>query len=216
METPMRMRRKKNLNARLARCGGLWIKEPQTLRSQWLAGRKQKEVHVEIGCGKGKFTTETAAKNPVALLVAIEREQNVFCIAMERTGELELQNLLFIDGDAAKLPEFFGPREVARIYLNFSDPWPGRRHEKRRLTAPGFLDRYKQILIPGGEIHMKTDNRPLFDYSIAQFPACGFRLEEVTFDLHGGGVQGVMTDYEAKFHDMGNPICRCVARWEGE
>ena len=211
----MRMRRKKNLDARLARCGGLWVKQPETLQGQWLIGREQTELHLEIGCGKGKFTTETATANPAALLVAIEREQNVFCIAMERTRELELQNLLFIDGDAAKLPELFGPQEVSRIYLNFSDPWPAPRHEKRRLTAPGFLDRYKQILTPGGEIWMKTDNQPLFEYSIAQFPSHGFTLEQVTFDLHGGGVQGVMTDYEAKFHEMGMPICRCVARWEG-
>ena len=208
----MRMRRKKNLDTRLERCGGLWVKEPETMRGQWLTARAEKALHLEIGCGRGRFTRETAAANPGALLVAIERERNVFCLAMEGALAMGLTNILFIDGDAQTLAAHFAPGEVARIYLNFSDPWPSRRHEKRRLTAPEFLDVYQQILAPGGEIHLKTDNRPLFDYSVAQFPACGYVLEQVTTDLHSAGVQGIMTDYEAKFHEMGQPICRCVAR----
>ncbi|MCL2588915.1 MAG: tRNA (guanosine(46)-N7)-methyltransferase TrmB [Oscillospiraceae bacterium] len=211
----MRMRRKKNLDTRLERCGDLWVREPEAMRGRWLEGRTEPELHLEIGCGKGRFTRETAAAEPGALLIAIEREQNVFCLAMEGAQAMGLTNLRFIDGDAAKLNELFAPGEVARIYLNFSDPWHSRRHEKRRLTAAGFLEIYKQILAPGGEIHFKTDNRPLFDFSIAQFPACDYVLEQVTTDLHGAGITGVMTDYEEKFHEMGTPICRCVARWEG-
>jgi len=211
----MRMRRKKNLDTRLEQCNGFWEKEPEKQKGRWLKNREETALHLEIGCGKGRFTRETAAENKTALLIAIEREQNVLCIAMERARDQGLTNLLFVDGDAAKLPELFEVGEVSRIYLNFSDPWPGRRHEKRRLSAPGFLERYQKILVPGGEIHMKTDNRPLFEYSIAQFLACGYELEQVTFDLHHAGPCGVMTDYEQKFYEQGTPICRCVARWNG-
>ena len=210
----MRMRKKKNLIPRLERASALWVKEPETLRGQWLAGRRERRLHLEIGCGKGKFTVSTAAAEPEALLVAVERVPEAMVIAMERAIEMELSNLLFVDMDAAFLTDAFAPREVERIYLNFSDPWPLGRHAKRRLTSPGFLEVYKQILAPGGEIHFKTDNAGLFAYSLEQFPACGYRLEQVTRDLHGAGVQGFMTDYEQKFHEAGTPICRCVARWE--
>ena len=210
------MRKKKNLAQRMEHCGDIWIKTPSDLRGTWLAGRETEALHLEIGCGKGKFTVETAESQPEALLIAIEREQNAMVIAMERALGLGLSNILFIDGDAEALPELFGPGEVSRIYLNFSDPWPGPRHAKRRLTSPQFLALYKQILAKGGEIHFKTDNRALFDYSIAQFPACGFSLEQVTKNLHNLDPQGIMTDYEQKFYEMGTPICRCVARLNGD
>ena len=210
----MRLRNKKNLIPRMERCGAIWVREPNAFRRRWLAERSEGELHLEIGSGRGKFTVETAASRPSALLVAIERESNATIVAMERAERLGLGNILFVDADAEELLDMFGPGEVTRIYLNFSDPWPSRRHEKRRLTAPGFLDLYRQILAPGGEIHFKTDNRPLFDYSVRQFPSSGYTLDEVTYDLHGQGPSGVMTDYEAKFHAEGLPICRCVARLE--
>ena len=210
----MRLRNKKNLIPRMERCGAIWVKEPNALRGQWLAARPEGALYLEIGSGRGKFTVETAAALPSALVVAIEREPNAAIVAMERAQSMGLENILFVDADAAGLLDMFGPGEVTRIYLNFSDPWPSRRHEKRRLTSPGFLEIYRQILVPGGEIHFKTDNRVLFDYSVKQFPACGYMLDEVTYDLHGQGITGVMTDYEAKFHAEGLPICRCVAGLE--
>jgi len=155
---------------------------------------------------------ETAAVEAEALMVGIEKVPSALVRSMERAGAMGLSNVLFINGDAEKLLEMFGPGEVSRIYLNFSDPWPGRRHEKRRLTSPGFLARYAAILAPGGEVHVKTDNQALFAYSVKQFPASGYTLEQVTTDLHGAGPVGIMTDYEAKFHEMGLAICRCVAR----
>ncbi|MCL2562916.1 MAG: tRNA (guanosine(46)-N7)-methyltransferase TrmB [Oscillospiraceae bacterium] len=212
----MRLRKKKNLTPRMERCGDIWVKQPDTRRGQWLQDRTETELHLEIGSGRGRFTVETAASVPSALLVAIEREPNATIVAMERARGMELGNILFVDGDAAKLTEMFAPGEVARIYLNFSDPWPARRHEKRRLTSPGFLEMYRRILTSDGEIHFKTDNRPLFDYSVRQFPACGYALDEVTYDLHEQDIVGVMTDYEAKFHELGLPICRCVARLEAQ
>ena len=132
-------------------------------------------------------------------------------IAMERVCAMGLHNVFFIDGDAARLTDLFAPSEVDRIYINFCDPWPGNRHAKRRLTHPDFLLRYRQVLSRKGEIHFKTDNRDLFEWSLFQFPRAGFLLSQVTRDLHANGIQGVMTDYEEKFHNLGTPINRCVA-----
>ena len=110
----------------------------------------------------------------------------------------------------AEVREYFAPGEVDRIYINFCDPWPGARYAKRRLTHPGFLLRYREVLRAGGEIHFKTDNHDLFEWSLFQFPKAGFVLGQVTRDLHAGGPVGVMTDYEEKFYRLGTPINRCV------
>jgi len=215
----MRMRRKKNLTPRMDACAAIWAQDAFSRRGNWLAEREQTALHLEIGCGKGQFTADTAAANPQVLLVAIERVANAMVIAMERTVAQNLKNVLFLDFflsmGAANLTELFAPREVQRIYINFCDPWPGPRHAKRRLVAPAFLNSYKKVLAPGGEIHFKTDNAPLFVYALEQFAATGYQLSEVTKDLHKDGIAGVMTDYEQKFHIAGTAICRCVARWDG-
>lgn len=208
----MRMRRKKNLLPRMERCADWQVKEPETLRGSWRSLYPQAEaLWVEIGCGKGTFTVETARQNPQALLIAIERVPDALVMAMEKARALELNNVFFICADAARLGEIFAPGETDRIFLNFSDPWPSKRHCKRRLTHVSFLLSYREVLREGGQIHFKTDNRPLFDFSLTQFPAAGYALSEVTNDLHQDGVQGIMTDYEAKFSAMGVPINRCVA-----
>lgn len=208
----MRMRRKKNLIPRMEACADWLIRDPQTLRGTWrtlLPGAQ--ELRVELGCGKGRFTCETAAGEPEVLFVAVERVPDAMVMAMERAREQGLKNVFFVDADAAGLPDFFAPGEVDRIYINFCDPWPTKRHAKRRLTHRNFLLKYRQVLRDGGEIHFKTDNTGLFAFSLEEFPAGGFQPIQVTDDLHGAGIQGVMTDYEAKFHAMGTPIHRCVA-----
>ena len=124
--------------------------------------------------------------------------------------ELELKNVFFVVGDAALLPDYFAPGEADLIYINFCDPWPHTRQAKRRLTHRDFLDLYRRVLRPEGQVHFKTDNQPLFAFSLREFPAAGYALSEVTHNLHEGGSQGVMTDYEAKFYDQGIPIQRCV------
>ena len=128
-----------------------------------------------------------------------------------------LHNVRFIDANANILPEFFVAGEVDRIYINFCDPWPTKRHAKRRLTHGNFLKLYRKVLRDGGQLHFKTDNAPLFAWSVEEIPRFGFTLSEVTDDLHAHGVVGVMTDYEAKFHELGTPIHRLVATmvdWE--
>ena len=208
----MRMRKKPNLVPRMERCARVLIPDPEARRGRWRELMPQAEsLWLELGCGKGRFTAEMAEQNPQTLYLAVERVPDAMVIAMERVCARELGNAFFVDGDAARLPLFFAPGEVDRIFINFCDPWPGNRHAKRRLTHPDFLLRYRQVLAPGGEIHFKTDNRELFEWSLFQFPRAGFTLSQVTRDLHAGGVCGVMTDYEEKFHSLGTPINRCVA-----
>lgn len=209
----MRMRKKKNLIPRLERCAVVHIKNPENHKGKWMElNRGCSELQLEIGCGKGRFTVQTAGNNPGTLLIAIEKVPDALVVAMERAVAAGLNNAYFITCDAALLTEYFAEGEVQRIYINFCDPWPTKRHAKRRLTSPGFLGIYKAILAEGGEIDFKTDNAPLFEYSLEQFAENGFELREVTRNLHENGICGVMTDYEEKFHNQGVPINRCVAK----
>lgn len=207
----MRMRRKKNLGPRMEACAAWQIKDPKALRGNWrslMPGAK--ELRLELGCGKGRFTCQTAAANPDILFVAVERVPDAMVMAMEKARDMGLTNVFYVDADAALLPEFFEPEEVDLIYINFCDPWPPKRHAKRRLTHRNFLKLYREVLKEKGQIHFKTDNAPLFEFSILEFPEAGYDLEEVTRDLHANGVCGIMTDYEEKFHNLGTRINRCV------
>ena len=211
----MRMRKKKNLLPRMDACGALLVRDPAMERGRW---RERKpgavRLRLELGCGKGRFTAETAAAHPDDLYVAVERVPDAMVIAMERCRALGLTNVFFIDGDAAALDRYFAPGEVDLIYINFCDPWPSVKHSRRRLTHVDLLRGYRRVLKEGGQIHFKTDNHDLFEWSLFQFPKVGFALSQVTRDLHEHGVQGVMTDYEEKFHAMGTPINRCVGTME--
>ena len=214
----MRMRKKKNLLPRMERCGAYQIKDPYERKGRWHDLMPEaKEIRVELGCGKGRFTVETAAAEPDVLLIAVEKVPDAMVVAMERAASAGLRNVFFIDIDANQLPEIFDQGEVDRIYINFCDPWPTKRHAKRRLTHGNFLKLYRKVLKDGGQIHFKTDNAPLFAWSVEEIPQFGFTLSEVTDDLHANGAVGVMTDYEAKFHELGTPIHRLVATmtpWE--
>lgn len=169
-------------------------------------------IHIEVGMGKGKFITELARQNPDINYVGIEKYSSVLVRALEKRPELEQDNLMFIRMDAENLPDVFDKDEVALIYLNFSDPWPKDRHAKRRLTSVQFLSRYDQFLEPDGRVIFKTDNRPLFDFSLEQVEEAGWILENHTFDLHHSEfLEGnVMTEYESKFVAEGKPINRMV------
>lgn len=213
----MRMRKRPNLAPRMEKCAALMIDAPEEWKGRWRdaaedrMGKKAEKLYLELGCGKGRFTVDTAGSLPEVLYIAIEKVPDAMIIAMERAKARELKNLCFIDGDAAKLCEMFAPGEVDRIYINFCDPWPKSRDAKFRLTYPGFLRSYAQLLPVGGQIHFKTDNLPLFQWSIEQMEREGWALSEVTNDLHSDGGGFFMTDYEAKFTAEGLKINRLVA-----
>ena len=150
-------------------------------------------------------------QSPDIFLAAIEKVPDAMVVGMERVTERGLENVRFLDRDAINLLDIFAPGEVSRIYINFPDPWKKSRQHKRRLTYAGFLALYANVLPLDGEIWFKTDNDPLFAFSLEQFAQEGWELREVTHDLHVNGPVGVMTDYEAKFYDQGITINRCVA-----
>ncbi len=207
----MRMRKKKNLIPRMERCGDRLIRDPYDRQGRWRELMPQaKEIWLELGCGKGRFTAGMAAEHPDVLYLAVEMVPDAMVVAMERCVNAGLTNTFFVDANADQLPAFFAPGEIDRIFINFCDPWPSNRHAKRRLTHGNFLRLYRQVLKEGGQIHFKTDNAPLFEFSVEELPRFGFELSEVTRDLHANGPVGIMTDYEAKFYDLGQPIHRCV------
>lgn len=209
----MRMRKKPNLIPRMERCAGVQIKNPEEYKGRWAQSFSQyNKIYLELGCGKGRFTAGTAETMPDTLIIAVERVPDAMVVGMERVCAAGLENVRFIDYDASKLLEIFQPEEIDRIYINFCDPWIPNRQAKRRLTHHNFLRLYRQILKPGSEIHFKTDNQMLFEFSLAEFANTGFELHEVTRDLHENGPVGIMTDYEAKFYDQGMKINRCVAK----
>jgi len=170
-------------------------------------------IHIEIGCGKGRFIHTLAERHPDVNFIAVELKAEVVLRAVQRTGYRNIPNLAFVQFHAAELPELFADQEISRLYLNFSDPWPKSRHAKRRLTYASFLNTYRQVLKPDGEIHMKTDNEKLFEFSLNQFAQERFQLRSITFDLHQSkqAEGNVMTEYEERFSSRGQRIYRVEA-----
>lgn len=189
--------------------------EPEGMKGTWSeVFNNDNPVRIEIGMGKGRFVSTLAQLNPDINYVGIEKYSSVLLRAVEKQDELNLPNLRFIRMDAEAITEVFDRGEVDRIYLNFSDPWPKDRHAKRRLTSRQFFERYNIILKKDGQVEFKTDNRPLFDFSVEEVKEAGWQLRAVTYDLHNDAklCEGnVMTEYEERFSAAGNPICKLVA-----
>ncbi|MBQ7496251.1 MAG: tRNA (guanosine(46)-N7)-methyltransferase TrmB [Selenomonas sp.] len=180
-------------------------------KGQWaeIFGR-QAPLHVELGTGKGDFISQLAEKNPDINYIGIEMQQDVLYSAAKKIAALELKNVRLLVFDINKILDIFAPGEVDRFYINFCDPWPKKRHAKRRLTHVGFLEKYRGLLKQGGEIHFKTDNRPLFDFSLEQFEEAKLTVRDVSFDLHAENrPDNIMTEYERKFSGFGEKINRC-------
>ena len=206
----MRMRKMKNRDSRMERCGDLRILAPADLKGNWRSLKPDcTALWVEVGCGKGKFTAETAEANPDVLLIAVERCREAMVVAMEKAQAMGLKNVFYIDMDVANIEDIFDRFEIDRLFINFPDPWPRKKNAKRRLTHRGFLDKYCRVIQEGGEIHYKTDNAPLFAFSVEEFAACGLQVNNLTRNLHENGIVGIMTGYEEKFHGLGTPINRC-------
>ncbi len=195
------------------------IKNEREYKGKWreLFGNNN-PLHIEIGMGKGQFLLTLAKQNPDVNYIGVERYSSVLLRALEKyeTEEFaELENIRFICMDANDIAEVFASEEVDKIYLNFSDPWPKARHARRRLTSKEFLSRYEKVLSKVGTLEFKTDNRPLFEFSLEQTEeAEGWTVKEYTFDLHHNEKMNegnVMTEYEQKFSLMGNPIHKLIA-----
>lgn len=219
----MRMRKKKHLDERLEKCNNLLILLSED--SNFVTAIEKKEfidtralfgndnpVVLEVGCGKGGFACELAKRNPDINVLALEKCANVIVIACEKAMKDNLTNLKFIQTGAEYLEKYIEPGSIERIYLNFSCPYPKNAYENRRLTNIRFLKSYDALLKDGAEIHQKTDNMHFFEYSIEQFTQYGFRLKNISLDLHNSDFEGnIETEYEHKFASQGMPIYRLEA-----
>ncbi|MBR0130568.1 MAG: tRNA (guanosine(46)-N7)-methyltransferase TrmB [Firmicutes bacterium] len=190
--------------------GRQWlVSEPESLKGRWASlFDEQKPLYLEIGSGKGKFISEEALKHPENNYLACEGGGKIYPRILQKIAELELTNLRVIPAYHLKERPCFEAGELDGIYLNFSDPWPKARNEKRRLTHRGFLEQYRQFVKPGGFLCFKTDNDDLFEWSLEEFEACGLDVRRVTRDLHNSEWKDelAMTEYETKFSERGKTI----------
>lgn len=194
------------------------IANPASYKGNWyeLFGNNH-PIHIEVGTGKGKFITEMAKANPTINYIGIELSESVIVTALSRLIEADIPNVKLLNQNANDLFEFFDKGDIERIYLNFSDPWPKKRHEKRRLTYETFLQQYENMIVDGGEIHFKTDNQALFEYSLQSFSQYGLLLKFVSLDLHNSDFEGnIMTEYEEKFSKNGKRIYRCEVKYQND
>lgn len=212
----MRVRKRKGAEEHLANHPQYVILEPEAAKGKWheLFGNDN-PIHIEVGSGKGAFITGMAQQNPDINYIGIDIQLSVLSYALDKVLASGAENVKLLRVDGSSLTNYFEDTEVDMMYLNFSDPWPKSRHEKRRLTYKTFLDTYKQILPENGEIHFKTDNRGLFEYSLASFSQYGMVINKVWLDLHASDYEGnVMTEYERKFSEKGQVIYRVEAQFK--
>lgn len=221
----MRMKRKKNLDERInASSDYLTIMKNESLNYKDAVNENHiidfeelfdnsNPVVLEVGSGKGQFGCNYAKLNPDKNILCVERNRNVLILAIDMAKEMGLENIRFLSGTAEYLPSYIDENSIAEIYLNFSCPFPKHKHIAHRLTNPRFLEIFKKILVPDGVICQKTDNMHFFEYSIEQFSACGFKLSNISLDLHNSDFEGnIVTEYEHKFASQGLPIYRLEAR----
>ncbi|MCM1545989.1 MAG: tRNA (guanosine(46)-N7)-methyltransferase TrmB [Clostridiales bacterium] len=219
------MHRKSHLDERLSACGSLLTAADLADKNMKNAAAQKDElnfaeifgnnnpVHLEIGCGKGKFICELAARRPDINFIAVEKISNVLIEAVERAKEEGLTNVHFINSAAEVLPRYLKEGSIDKIYLNFSNPLPKLGYAKQRLTHPKFLREYKLFLKSGGEIVQKTDDGDFYKFSLQSFEECGFEIVEKCEDLHAlNDGENIVTEHEKKFADMGKNIYRIVAK----
>jgi len=172
--------------------------------------KNKKEVHIEIGTGTGRFITTLAKRNKDIFYIGIELKSAVLCRAVQLADENELDNVMFFPMNAMNIHEILEESSISRIYLNFSDPWHKSRHFKRRLTYRDFIEKYFYILKQNGEIHFKTDNLNLFEFSLNEFADLDLKIKNICLDLHNSDFENnIMTEYEEKFSQKGFKIMRC-------
>lgn len=219
----MRMRKKKHLEERLAQFDNLIDIAPVTEDYRKVIEKKEyidfskyfgnsNPLQMEIGCGKGQFIFELAARNPDINYIAVEVNRNVICDACKKAQDGNIKNVVFMHCGAEILNKYIAPGSIGRIYLNFSCPFPKKAYENRRLTYVRFLDIYRELLSDDAEIHQKTDNMHFFEFSVEQFTLGGYKLKNVSLDLHNSDFEGnIITEYEHRFSSQGMPIYRLEA-----
>lgn len=215
----MRMRKKRHLDERLEKCSDVCLGRLPDYTAQQRGDPpvemfdvqkvfgNSNPVHLEIGCGKGRFIQQLAEENPDINFLALEQTPNVLITAMERTRDSGAKNLKYYVGKAEYLEKVLRPSSIELIYLNFSCPYPKESYAKHRLTHPLFLEIYSHILSENGYIKQKTDNQRLFEFSVENFSQNGWSLRNVSLDLHNSKITGnIITEYEERFTEMGLPI----------
>ncbi|MBF1698816.1 tRNA (guanosine(46)-N7)-methyltransferase TrmB [Streptococcus sanguinis] len=212
----MRVRNRKGATELLEAHPQYVILNPADAKGRWqeIFGNDH-PIHVEVGSGKGAFVSGMAKANPEINYIGIDIQKSVLSYALDKVLATAVPNIKLLWVDGSDLTDYFEEGEIDRLYLNFSDPWPKKRHEKRRLTYQSFLATYQQILPENGEIHFKTDNRGLFEYSLVSFSQYGMKLKGVWLDLHASDFEdNVLTEYEQKFANKGQVIYRVEAAFE--
>lgn len=215
----MRLRGRKGIRENLEQQESLVVLDPREYKGRWaeLFGN-DRPIHVELGMGKGQFVSGMSVKYPEANFVGMDMYDELIRRASEKVRSIwqeqhqqEPASVRLALGNIESIDEFFAPGEIQRIYLNFSDPWPKKKHGRRRLTHPRFLDKYCKLLNEEGEIHFKTDSRSLFEFSLNSFATSGLQMRNISLSLHADGIveDNVMTEYESKFVGQGMPIYRC-------
>ncbi|WP_427340114.1 tRNA (guanosine(46)-N7)-methyltransferase TrmB [Caloranaerobacter sp. DY30410] len=202
-----RLRRKKGLLEKLLEKDNYLVKNPVEYKGKWKEIFGKDILHIELGTGKGQFITTLAEKNENVGYVGVEKIADVLFQAVKKAEGKELNNIKFLLFDVNEIENIFEENEVDRIYINFCDPWPKKRHTKRRLTYREFLSKYRKILKVNGEIHFKTDNEKLFEFSLNEMSEFGFELRDISLNLYrDGDLDTVKTEYEEKFISQGKPI----------
>lgn len=221
----MRMRKKKYLEDRLSAVSDILFKIDTVDRnfntailqkeyidfSKWFCNNNP--IYLEIGCGKGKFAVEYAKAHPEINVLAVEKSANVIVGACEAAKQEKVENLRFICGSAEYLEKFIPEHTIARLFLNFSCPFPKKAYASHRLTHRKFLNIYKNLLCKGAEIHQKTDNMHFFEFSISELSQSGFGIYNVSLDLHNSDFpDNIVTEYESRFIALNQPIYRLEAK----
>ncbi len=210
-----RVRKQPGTREALMQYAPIVVLEPEQYKGRWhKVFGNENPIQIEVGMGKGKFVSTMARQNPDINFIGVEVIEEVLLDAVKRMNRADgvPDNLRLVWINASLLEDLFAQGEVDRVYLNFSDPWPKTRHAKRRLTHKSFLDQYAGILKAEGQVHFKTDNQGLFEFSLNEFSACGWGLQNIQLDMYQKLPEGnVATEYETKFHAQGMPIYRLEA-----
>ncbi|MFZ5966713.1 MAG: tRNA (guanosine(46)-N7)-methyltransferase TrmB [Bacillota bacterium] len=210
----MRRRKKPGAKEKLLAYHQLVVKDTEGLKGKWNEYfDNENRIHVELGTGRGQFITSLAEQNPEINFIGIEIKEEVLLRAVQKAEEKGLKNIAFLWYDVNHLTDVFSHGEIDRLYINFCDPWPKKRWGKRRLTHRNFLEVYRELLGDHGEIHFKTDNEKLFEFTLNELSYSDYKLKNIIFDLHHSDFQGnITTEYEDKFAAVGMKIYHCQAR----